>query len=118
MLDDGYDGPRTPQPARILVIGRGFSRRSSSTARLGLPEPISWTAVLTSLLAAFLHRSTIEKSLLDGGIMLWTFHEDPKPESEAADSGRIPFFIRCVGGDPPDVVHDVAHVLGTLGEAS
>jgi hypothetical protein len=28
------------------VIGRGFSRRPSSTARLGLPEQISWTTVL------------------------------------------------------------------------
>lgn len=63
-------------------------------------------------------RSTIEKSLLDGRIVLWTFHEAPKPEGEAADPGRTPFFVRCAGGDLPDVVHDVARVLGTPGESS
>jgi hypothetical protein len=63
-------------------------------------------------------RSTIEKSLLDDGIVLWTFHEDPKPEGEAADPRRTPFFVRCVGGNPPDVVHDVTHVVGTPGAVS
>ena len=58
-------------------------------------------------------RSTIEKSLLDDGIVLWTFHEDPKPEGESADPRRTPFFVRCAGGDLPDVVRDVAHVVGT-----
>lgn len=63
-------------------------------------------------------RSTIEKSLQDDGTVIRTFHEDQKPEDEAADPRRTPFFVRCVGGDPPDVVHDVAHVLGTPGAAS
>ena len=58
-------------------------------------------------------RSTIEKSLLEDGIVLWTFYEDPKPEGEKADPRRTPFFVRCAGGDPPEVVQDVAHVLGT-----
>jgi len=63
-------------------------------------------------------RSTIEKSLQDDGTVICVFHEDPKPEGEAADLRRTPFFVRCVGGDPPDVVRDVAHVLGTSGAAS
>ncbi len=60
-------------------------------------------------------RSTIEKSLLDGGVVLWTFHEDPKPDGEAADPRRTPFFVRCAGGDLPNVVQDAAHVVGTPG---
>jgi hypothetical protein len=58
-------------------------------------------------------RSTIEKSLLDGGAVLWTFREDLETEDKVADPRRTPFFVRCAGGDPPDVVHDVARVLGT-----
>jgi hypothetical protein len=58
-------------------------------------------------------RSTIEKSLQDDGAVIWIFHEDPARSGEAADPRRTPFFVRCVGGDLPDVVHDVDHVLGT-----
>lgn len=58
-------------------------------------------------------RGTIEKSLQDDGAVIWTFHEDPAQGGEAADPRRTPFFVRCVGGDPPDTVRDVAHVLGT-----
>lgn len=63
-------------------------------------------------------RSTIEKSLQDDGTVIWVLYEDPKPEGEAADPRRTPFFVRCVGSDPPDVVRNVAHVLGTPGAAS
>jgi hypothetical protein len=63
-------------------------------------------------------RSTIEKSLQDGGVVIWIFHEDQARSGEAADPRRTPFFVRCVGGDLPDVVHDLAHVLGTPGTAS
>ena len=51
-------------------------------------------------------------------MVIWKFYEDPARDDEAADPRRTPFFVRCVGGDSPDVVHDVAHVLGTPGEAS
>ena len=60
-------------------------------------------------------RSTIEKSLQDDGAVIWIFHEDPKPEGEAADPRRTPFFVRCVGGDLPGVVHDLAPVSGSPG---
>ena len=63
-------------------------------------------------------RGTIEKSLQDDGAVIWTFHEDPAQGGEAADPRRTPFFVRCVGGDPPDTVQDVAHVLGTPEAAS
>ena len=46
-------------------------------------------------------RGTIEKSLQDDGAVIWTFHEDPVQGGEAADPWRTPFFVRCVGGDPP-----------------
>lgn len=62
-------------------------------------------------------RGTIEKSLQDDGAVIWIFHEDPKPGSEVADPRRTPFFVRCAGGDLPEVVQDVAHVKGTPGAA-
>jgi hypothetical protein len=58
-------------------------------------------------------RSTIEKSLQDDGKVIWIFHEDPKPGGEAADPRRTPFFVRCAGGDLPEVVQDVDHIVGT-----
>jgi hypothetical protein len=63
-------------------------------------------------------RSTIEKSLRDDGTVIWTFREDPKPDGEPADPRRTPFFVRCAGGDLPDVVHDLAHVVGSPEAAS
>ena len=60
-------------------------------------------------------RSTIEKSLQDDGAVLWIFHEDPKPAGEVTGPRRTPYFVRCAGGDLPDVVHDVTHVSGTPG---
>jgi hypothetical protein len=46
-------------------------------------------------------RGAIEKALQNDGAVIWTFHEDPVQGGEAADPWRTPFFVRCVGGDPP-----------------
>lgn len=62
-------------------------------------------------------RSTIEKSLQEDGVVIWTFHEDPTPEGEVSNPRRTPFFVRCAGGNLPDVVQDMVHVVGTPAEA-
>lgn len=58
-------------------------------------------------------QSTTEQTLQDDGAVIWTFHRDPTPDGEAVDPRQTPFFVRCAGGAQPNVVHDVAHVLGT-----
>jgi hypothetical protein len=97
---------------------RGISENREPPRSAGYTRPLWEESLWDEHESPWSDRSTIEKSLLDGGIVLWTFHEDPKPEGEAADPRRTPFFVRCVGGDLPDVVHDLAHVLGTPGAAS
>ena len=105
------EGPDTEAVRRII------ENREPPRSR-GYTRPLWEEGLWDEHESPWADRSTIEKSLLDGGIVLWTFHEDPNPEGEAADPRRTPFFVRCAGGDLPDVVHDLAHVLGTPGTAS
>lgn len=58
-------------------------------------------------------RSMIEKSLQDDGEVIWIFREDPASDGKAADPKQTPFYVRCAGGEQPEIVHDVAHVAGT-----
>ncbi|HWS81946.1 MAG TPA: hypothetical protein VN178_13075 [Rubrobacter sp.] len=101
----------------VETVRRTIETREPPTAQ-GYTKPLWEESLWREHESLWADRSTIEKSLQDGGAVLWTFHEDPKPEGEVADPRRTPFFVRCAGGDLPDVVHDVAHVLGTPGTAS
>jgi hypothetical protein len=44
---------------------------------------------------------------------LWVFRENPASDGRAADPTPTPFYVRCAGGERPEIVHDVAHVVGT-----
>jgi hypothetical protein len=99
-------------------IVRGIIENREPPRSEGYTRPLWEESLWMEHESPWADRSTIEKSLLDGGIVLWTFHEDPRPEGEAADPRKTPFFVRCVGGDLPDVVHDLVRVLGTPGPAS
>lgn len=59
------------------------------------------------------NRRAIEKFIEEDGSVLWVFPEDPAPDDSAADPRRTPFYVRCTGGEQPEIVHDVAHVTGT-----
>lgn len=99
------------------TVRRTIETREPPTAQ-GYTKPLWEESLWREHESLWADRSTIEKSLQGDGTVLWTFHEDPTPEGEVADPRRTPFFARCAGGDLPDVVHDVAHVLGTPGAAS
>lgn len=99
------------------TVRRTIETREPPTAQ-GYTKPLWEESLWREHESLWADRSTIEKSLQGDGTVLWTFHEDPTPEGEVADPRRTPFFVRCAGGDLPDVVHDVAHVLGTPGAAS
>lgn len=100
------EGPDVEAARR--TIGSREPPRDEGYTR-GLWEESLWSEHESS----WADRSTIEKSLQDGGVVIWIFHEDPTRSGEVADPRRTPFFVRCVGGDLPDVVQDTDHVLGT-----
>jgi hypothetical protein len=86
------------------TVRRTIETRDPPTAQ-GYTKPLWEESLWREHESLWADRSTIEKSLQGD-------------DGEVADPRRTPFFARCAGGDLPDVVHDVAHVLGTPGAAS
>lgn len=95
------------------TIGRGEPPRAEGFTR-GLWVESLWTEHESQ----WADRSTIEKFIEDDGSVLWIFREDPSPEGGAGDPRQTPFYVRCAGGERPEIVLDVAHVSGTPGAIS
>jgi hypothetical protein len=111
-------------PRCYLLEGPSVDAVRRTIKRQNVPMTAGFTRVLwTESLWAdreslWADRRTTEKVLTDNGMVIWKFYEDPARDDEAAYPRRTPFFVRCVGGDHPDIVYDVAHVVGTPGSGN
>lgn len=94
---------------------RGTIERREPPRGEGFTRPLWEESLWEEHESLWADRSTIEKSLQDDGAVIWIFYENPTPDGAVADPRRTPFYVRCAGGDPPEVAHDTARVLGTPG---